>query len=170
MYQLVIPYKKRVVSMSFTLNDDWQILNPLFVVSNNERYSLKNLRSWFAPHFEAGFVVKEKMISSLKERLILLSFLQDLVAVNDKSIDVLNALLWHQRNSSSLILLIGSKPENAKVYLNEFIQMLSLVGVGNGSEPLENKNAKQLRNVQKEYEYLYQPHTFVPIVTRCKFL
>ena len=170
MLQLVLPYKKRVVTISINPSEDVQVVKPLFVVSNNERYCLKNLRAWFEDHFQFGFIPKDKSINFLKERLILLSFLQDLIAINDKSIDVLNSLLWHQRNTSSLIMLIDSKPENSKVYLNEFVQMLSLVGVGNGNVPIENKDSKQLRNVFKESELLYQPHTYVPVVPRCKFL
>jgi|GEM_PF-4452187 len=170
MCQLVIPYKKRVVTISFNPSEDWQVVKPLFIASNQERYCLKNLRAWFENNFDKGFILNYKMIQLLKERLVLLSFLQDLIAMNDKSIDILNALLWHQRNTSSLILLIVSRSENTRITLTEFLRMLSLVGVGNGNMPNEKRDTMQLRNVPKENEIMYQPHTYVPIVTRCKFI
>ena len=164
MFQLIIPYKTRVVSTAFIPTLDWQVVKPLFTVSNNERYCLQNLRATVEGHFKGDTLDTRQLMKLLNDRLILLSFLQDLIAINDKSIDVLNALLWHQRTTKSLVLLINA---TSRISMNQFLQMLSLVGVG--SNTIKNDRREKV-NVSQTKDFMYQPHTHVPIITRCKFI
>ena len=174
MLQLVISHKKSIVHSGIQLSNEWNIVKSLFTQSYPDRFTLQSIRTYVCNRMCGDLFDKKQTNRILKERVVLLAMLQDGIAAEVRTIDTLNAILWHQRTTAALSRLVNNHQSKNPITMNQLIAMLAILELGtNNLNDNHQKDRRQVLNMSQTKEssqVMYQPHTHIPIITRCKFV
>ena len=174
MFQLVISHKKSIVHSGIHQSNEWNMVKSLFTQTYPDRFTLQTIRTYVCNRMRGNEFDKKLMNRILKERVVLLAMLQDGIAAEIRTIDALNAILWHQRTTAALSRLVSNHQSKNPITMNQFLAMLAILELGTtNSNDNHQKDRRQVLNLSQTKEssqVMYQPHTHIPIITRCKFI
>lgn len=131
MYQILISQKQSIVYATITSTEDWLLVYPLFSKLDTQRFSLQTINTCLTQSFNGNSMPINEVKNLLKERIALLSLLVDVLAKDRDSIsiDVLNAVLYHQRTTKSLSLIFANMPVKTIISQKYLQQQLTALGL-----------------------------------------
>ncbi|MDP1765129.1 MAG: hypothetical protein Q8L07_14710 [Sediminibacterium sp.] len=158
MYQILIAQKQAIVYATINSNEDWLLICPLFTKLHECRYSLQNLNTCLINSFNGNTMPIENVKDLLKERTALLSLLIEVLAKDQagKSIAVLNAVLYHQRKTSSLLQIAANMPEQTILSKSQLQQWLTVLEIATTPEKIIKSDRREVLNFQQNNSFIYQ--------------
>lgn len=168
MYQILIAQKKAIVYATITSNEDWILIHSLFTKLNERRYSLQSLNTCLSGCFNGNTLPIGNVKDLLKARTVLLSLLIEILAKDraGRSISVLNAVLYHQRKTGSLLQMATNMPEQTILSKNQWQKWLTVLEVPTTVEKIIKPDRREVLNFQQNNSFIHQTSRYVTYAYR----
>ena len=158
MYQILIAQKKAIVYATINSNEDWLLIHYLFTKLDDRRYSLQSLNACFTGCFNGNTMPIGNAKDLLKARTALLSLLIEILSKDKagRSISVLNAVLYHQRKTGSLLQMAINIPEQSILSKKQLQQWLTVLEVATTPEKIIKSDRREVLNFQQNNSFINQ--------------
>ncbi len=156
MYQILIAHKKSIGYATISNNEDWLLIHSLFSKLQERRYSLQSINSFTSSCFNSNTSPLKNVMDLLKKRITLLSLLIEILSVDkvNRNVNVLDAILYHQRTTRSLLHMANNMKKETVISKSQLQQLLAVLEIAVTPQQTIKSDRREKLNVQQKNVFI----------------